>query len=329
MSKTIGVIGAGAWGTALAQVEATNGHTVILWAREMDVVSTINAAHENMVFLPGVKLHKNISATSDINDLLKSDVILLVAPTQFIRAILVPLKDKLKNIPIVICSKGVEIETGQLPSEIVESVLPGHFIAVLTGPTFAIEVARGFPAAVTVASADKNLAEDMQKILGSKTFRIYTSSDMIGAQLGAAIKNVIAIACGIAHGKGLGENARAALITRGSAEIARLAEAMGGRRQTLMGLCGIGDLVLTCSSMQSRNFSLGAAIGQGKKAADVLGERKSVAEGYYTAKAASALAKRFDVDMPISATVAACLNDGFAIGKTIESLLNRPLKEEI
>lgn len=237
--------------------------------------------------------------------------------------------DKIGDKPLVICSKGVELGTGLLPSQIIESVLPNARLAVLTGPTFAIEAAKGLPFAVTIAAKDIELAKMLQQSLGTKTFRLYASCDIIGAQLGAAIKNVIAIACGIVHGRKLGENARAALISRGLAEIGTLCEAMGGERETLMGLCGLGDLTLTCSSMQSRNFSLGAALGEGKSADEILGARKSVTEGVFTAKSASELAAKYKIEMPITQAVNAVLNHDMPVEKAIESLMARPPVEEI
>lgn len=327
--KTIGVIGGGAWGTALAQVFAGCAEKILLWARENEVVQSINAQHENTAFLPGVKLCANITAHDKLAEVAAADLLILVVPTQFIRPTLSGIGDVLNGKPVVICSKGIEIATGELPSEIVQEVAPQANIAVLTGPTFAIEVARGQPGAVTIAANDIALAKQLQDILNVRTFRSYASNDMVGAQVGAAIKNVIAIACGISHGKNMGENARAAIMTRGLAEMSRLALAMGGRRETLMGLCGMGDLVLTCSSMQSRNFSLGAAIGQGQKGSDILKSRNSVAEGVYTAQAAVKVAKRYEIDMPICEAISQCLEDGFSIDTIIETLLNRSLKEEI
>jgi glycerol-3-phosphate dehydrogenase (NAD(P)+) len=207
--------------------------------------------------------------------------------------------------------------------------MPDRAFAVMTGPTFASEIARGLPAAVTLAAQDKNLAATLQHDLSTKTFRAYASDDVIGAQIGAALKNVIAIACGIVHGRGLGESARAAIIARGLAEMGRLCAAIGGRRETLMGLCGVGDLTLTCSSMQSRNFSLGAAMGQGQSADEILGPRKAVTEGVFTAVSALDLAARHHVDLPITRAVNDCINNGLSVDKAIQALLNRPVKEEI
>lgn len=327
--KTIGIIGGGAWGTALAQVLASGGKDVTLWAREEEVVSSINEKHENAVFLPGIPLEKNLKATGDLTAAAQNDILLLVTPTQHLRATLQGAAEKLRSKPLVICCKGIELDTGLLPSQIAESAAPGARIAVLTGPTFAAESARGLPFAVTIAAGDIGFAQEMQEALATRMLRLYASTDLIGAQLGAALKNVIAIACGITQGKRLGENARAAVISRGLAEIARLAEAMGGRRETLMGLCGVGDLTLTCASMQSRNFSLGYAMGEGKSVDEILGPRKSVTEGVYTAKAALELAKKYYVELPIIEVVSECVNAGLSVDMAIERLLNRPSKEEI
>lgn len=327
--QTIGIIGGGAWGTALAQVYANSGREVTLWARESDVVSSINQKHENTTFLPGIKLHKNLQATGDLRIAAQNDLLLLVTPTQFLRPTLEELKPSFKDQPLVLCCKGVEMKTGLLPSQIAKDMVPDMPTAILTGPTFAAEIARGLPAAVTLAAHNKKFAAELQTTLFVKSFRPYISDDMAGAQIGAALKNVIAIACGIAHGKKLGESARAAIISRGLAEIARLCAAMGGKRETLMGLCGVGDLTLTCSSMQSRNFSLGAALGQGKTADDILGSRKSVTEGVYTAKAALDLAAKYKVDLPVTSAVHACVNDGLSVDSAMESLFNRTAKEEI
>lgn len=327
---TIGIIGAGAWGTALAQVYAGAGHKTMIWAREAEVTESINARHENTLFLPGVTLHKSLKASVRLQEVAAADVILIVTPTQHLRSALEGIRDALAAKPVILCCKGIEISSGKLPSEIAAEILPhpGR-IAILTGPTFAAEIARGLPAAVTLAAADIEFARDIQKRLNTRNFRLYASGDMIGAQLGAALKNVIAIACGIVHGRGLGESARAAIISRGLMEIARLTAAMGGRAETLLGLCGLGDLTLTCSSMQSRNFSLGAAVGAGQSAAEVLASRREVTEGVHTARAAVSLAAGHKIDMPIATAVHACINEGAALEAVIADLLSRPPSEEI
>jgi glycerol-3-phosphate dehydrogenase (NAD(P)+) len=328
--NTIGVIGGGAWGTALAQTLSKGGRDVTLWAMEPEVVDGINQKHENPVFLPGVPLSPSLKATGDLQVVAKKDVILLVTPAQFTRSTLEKIKTNLDSArPIVICSKGIELETGKLLSQVAAQVVPDTPIAVLTGPTFAAEIARGLPSAVTIAAADRALALSLQETLGVKNFRPYITQDVIGTQLGGAIKNVIAIACGIVYGRKLGDSARAALLTRGIAEIARLGVAMGSQKDTLLGMCGVGDLMLTCSSMQSRNFSLGTALGEGKTIDEILGPRKSVTEGVFTAKSALALAKKHAVDMPITEAVNKCLNENMPIDAAIEEMLNRPFKYEM
>lgn len=329
MSKKIGVIGAGAWGTALAQTYAAAGNDVVLWAREPEVVSAVNAQHENTLYLPGVRLHENIRATADMAAAAKAHIVLIVTPAQHVRGTLAALRGMVKkSCPVVICAKGLETGTGKMLSEVAAEEAPEMKIAVLTGPTFAAEIARGLPSAVTVAAKSKKQAEKIRDLLASKTLRPYVSTDMTGVQIGSAVKNVIAIASGIVAGKGLGDSARAALITRGLAEMARLGAAMGAKKETLMGMCGVGDLVLTASSMQSRNYSLGFELGKGRSVDDVLGARKSVTEGVHTAKAVMVMAQNNGVDMPISAAVNACLNEGTSIGGAIAALLERPLKSE-
>lgn len=328
--SSISIIGGGAWGTALAQVYARAGRPVTLWAREAEVVDSINAQHQNTPFLPGIMLHKNLTATGDLGQAAQADIVLIVVPTQFLRGTLQALLPAHRTgQALVLCCKGVEIGTGLLPTEIAAQILPDTDFAVLTGPTFAAEIARGLPAAVTLALPDLAAAKALQQKLATPDFRPYAADDPVGAQIGAAIKNVIAIACGMAHGLGLGESARAAIIARGLAEMARLAVVLGGRAETLMGLCGVGDLTLTCNSMQSRNFSLGAALGQGRALAAVLGERTAVTEGVYTAEAAAALARRHGVDMPIAEAVHACLQGTATVDTAVKALLNRPLRDEI
>ncbi len=325
--KKIGVIGSGAWGTALAQVFAQKGYDVALWGHSAQVVANINAKRVNETFLPDVTLHENIRATADLGVAAKTDLLVLVTPTQFMGEIAAQLVGKVKTAtPILIASKGVEIDSLRLPSQIVAGVLPDNPIGILTGPSFAIEVARGLPAALTLAmqEAHRDTAYYLCEALGTPHFRLYAGDDMIGAQIGGAVKNVIAIACGIAQGKNMGDNARAALITRGLAEMVRLGAALGADPQTFLGLSGIGDLTLTCNAMQSRNFSLGVAIGEGRRARDVIAERSSVAEGYYTAEAVTKLAEKYEVEMPICAAVYETLHKEKAIDYVIKGLLGRP-----
>lgn len=326
---TIGVIGAGAWGTALAQSFAKNGNAVILWARDPALAETINATHTNQNYLPGQSLNEKIIATSDIAAACAADILVPVVPAQYLRETLEKMAPYIApGKPIVICAKGIEISTGKLMSHLAEEILPGAMIAVLSGPNFAHEVAQGLPAAATLACADANRIIPVRNALASKIFRLYVSDDVIGTQIGGAVKNVIAIVCGIVAGRNLGENTRAAVVTRGLHEMARLAETMGGKRETLMGLSGIGDLILTCSSMQSRNFSLGYALGQGKSLKDILNERHGVTEGVPTAQALASLAKAKGIDMPIVQALHAILSGRLDIDSAIEALLDRPLQAE-
>jgi len=326
----IAVIGAGAWGTALATVLTRPGQEAVLWAREAEVVAAINERHENKPFLPDVALDPAIRATGDMGAALESaEVVLLVAPAQFVRPIAETMRPHIPaEAPLVLCAKGIEQGSCKLMSEILSETLPNQNLAVLSGPTFAREVARGLPAAVTLAAAEISLADHLVELIGTPLFRPYRSDDVIGAQIGGAVKNVIAIACGIVAGRQLGDNARAALITRGLAEMVRLGLAKGGRAETMMGLSGLGDLTLTCNAMQSRNMSLGAALGQGRRLEDVLGERRSVAEGVHSARSVHALAVRLGVDMPITAAVDAILHEGAAIDEIMEALLSRPFRSE-
>ncbi|TWA85095.1 glycerol-3-phosphate dehydrogenase (NAD(P)+) [Azospirillum brasilense] len=328
--RRIGVIGGGAWGTALALAALRAGREALLWAREPAVVESVNAARENRDYLPGVSLPAALRATGDLAEAAACDAILLVTPAQHLRSACAGLAGHLRpGTPLVICAKGIELDSHALMSEAAAAALPaGTPLAVLSGPTFAAEVARGLPTAVTLACADAALGARLVEALGSRTFRPYLSDDVVGSQIGGAVKNVLAIACGVVEGRKLGDNARAALITRGLAEITRLALALGGRPETLMGLSGLGDLTLTCSSLQSRNMSLGAALGAGRTLAEVLAERRSVAEGVYTAAAVVGLAGRKGVDMPLCAAVDAILNRGAGLDATIDGLLSRPFRGE-
>jgi glycerol-3-phosphate dehydrogenase (NAD(P)+) len=325
----IGIVGGGAWGTALALTVHRAGRTVTLWAREPEVVADVNGAHRNSRFLPGHVIDAAITATNTLADLAACNVLLLVTPAQVSRAVardLAPLVPA--ATPVVVCAKGIEAETGKLMPEVVAEALPAHSISMLSGPTFAEEVARGLPTAITLASPDRALGEALAHALRTPTFRPYWSDDVTGVALGGAIKNVLAIACGIVEGRKLGDNARAAVVTRGFAEMARLGLAMGARLETLAGLAGLGDLTLTCNGPLSRNRSLGAAIGQGQKAAAFLAGRPSVAEGFYTAPIVHALAARHGVEMPICTAVASLLHDDADVDDTIRALLARPLKGE-
>ncbi len=324
--EKIAIIGAGAWGTALAAVARRAGRHVTIWAREPDVVTAINTDHVNTPFLPAITLDPDIRATNDLATAADADALVLVVPSQFLRTTCDALAPHLGlETPLVICAKGVEVASGALMNEVVEAALPERRFAVLSGPTFAAEVAREQPAAVTLACADTKIGSALAAALGTPRFRIYQSADVIGAEVGGAVKNVLAIACGIVQGRGLGDNARAAIITRGLAEMARLSTAKGGRPETLMGLSGIGDLTLTCNAMQSRNFSLGVDLGHGRTLAEILGERNSVAEGVDTAAAVTALAGALQIDMPICLAVDAIVNRGADIDATVTGLLARPV----
>jgi glycerol-3-phosphate dehydrogenase (NAD(P)+) len=327
--RKVAVIGGGAWGTALAATVQRAGAEVRIWAREPDVVAAINTAHENTPFLPGVALDPSIHATGDLAEAAAAEAVLLVVPAQFLRGVAQALAAHLPAAtPIVLATKGIECGTGASMGEVLAAVLPHNPWAVLSGPTFAIEVARGLPTAVTLAATDPALGRDLVETIGTPSFRPYLGDDPIGCEIGGSVKNVLAIACGIVTGRGLGDNARAALITRGLAEMVRLAVAKGGKPATLMGLSGLGDLVLTCTAMQSRNCSLGAALGTGQTLQQVLSARISVAEGVATAAAVAELARQLGIDMPIVAAVDAILHHGAAIDDSIRSLLGRPFKLE-
>ena len=328
--KRFAVVGAGAWGTALALVATRAGRQAILWAREREVVDSIIQRRENAAFLPGVVLEPRFAVTEEIRAAIEEvDAVILAVPAQFLRAML---PDIARYIPpgatLVLAAKGIERETGALLSEAIAETLPKHPLAILSGPSFAAEVARGLPTAVTVAAREMETADAVAQALRGRAFRPYHSDDPVGVEIGGAVKNVIAIACGVVVGRGLGESARAALLTRGLAEMTRLGVAKGAKAETFMGLSGLGDLALTCGSPQSRNMSLGVALGQGKPLAEILASRRSVAEGVATAPAVLALAKRLGVDMPISAAVDAVLHEGADIDETIQALLARPLKAE-
>jgi len=326
----IGIVGAGAWGSALAMVARRAGRQVTLWANEAEVVDTINRDHENPVFLPGVALDAGIVATGDLAELAaNADAVLLVTPAQFLRATAERLApDLAPDTPLVICAKGIEQGTSAVLSEVVAETLPGRPTAMLAGPTFAAEVARGLPTAVTLACAEEAAGEALVEALGTAHFRPYLSDDVIGAEIGGAVKNVLAIACGIGHGRAFGDNARAALITRGLAEMTRLAVAKGARSETMMGLAGLGDLTLTCTSRQSRNYSLGEALGKGERLADIMAARRTVAEGVFSAEAVVALGNRLGVEMPIAEGVDSVLNKGCTVDAAITRLLTRPFRAE-
>jgi len=323
---TIGVIGGGAWGTALAQVAASNGSDVLIWVREGEVLRGINRDHRNAGFLPGIALSPLIRATDTLGALDGCAAILVVTPAQHMRAVLAKLPQG--DAPLVLCAKGIEEATMSLLHEVARGVHPGAPVAVLSGPTFAHEVAAGLPTAVTLAVDDAGVGESLRDLLARPRFRPYLSDDVVGAEIGGAVKNVLAIACGVVEGYGLGQNARAALISRGFAEMTRFGLAHGARAQTLAGLSGLGDLVLTCSSVSSRNFSLGKGLGEGRAAAELLADRRTVAEGAYTAPVLAQAATRAGVDMPIAAAVCRLLGGEANVAETVEGLMARPLRSE-
>lgn len=329
--QKFGVIGGGAWGTALATALVRAGRDVTLWARDQEVVDSITQHHRNDAYLPNVDLDPVLKATGDMAVLADCDAWLWVVPVQHTRTMAKKLAkiNAPTNIPILLCSKGIELGSHKLPALVIEETLSDHPIAVLSGPSFASEVATNKPTALTLACKEKELGMNLCHAIGSQAFRPYYSDDVIGAQIGGAIKNVMAIATGIAAGCQMGENARAALITRGLAEMMRLGKALGAQNETLMGLSGQGDLVLTCSSIQSRNMSLGVALGEGKTLDEIMGGRNTVAEGVPTAAAAAEVAKICNVDMPIVHAVNAVLNNGENVQSVITRLLNRPIKAEI
>tara|TARA_R110002051_G_scaffold315152_1_gene393112 strand:- start:30161 stop:31162 length:1002 start_codon:yes stop_codon:yes gene_type:complete len=327
--QTIGVIGAGAWGTALAQTAAKAGRDVLIWSFEQDVADVINNQHENTIYLPGVALEPNIAAVTAMADLDVCDAVLAVAPAQHLRATLEKFAPFAKRgLPVILCAKGIEQSSLSMMSQVLSETLPSAIPAVLSGPSFAIDTAQGLPTAVTLACKDEKIGAALIEALGTPRFRPYLATDLIGAEIGGAVKNVLAIGCGIVEGRGLGKSAHAALIARGFAEMTRLAMALGAQRETLAGLCGLGDLVLTCSSPQSRNMSCGLALGRGVHLDDILGSRRSVTEGVASAPAVVALAKRCGVEMPICEAVNEVLAGRTTVDAAIEALLARPFTLE-
>lgn len=322
----IGIVGGGAWGTALASVMAQIHPQVLIWAREEDVVNTINETRENSLFLSGFTLAPNIHATGDLAAMGACGALLIVTPAQHVRMTLAALPPS--EAPLLLCAKGIEADSQMLMSDIAADIRPGNPIAVLSGPTFAHEVAAGKPTAITLATANQAMGAVLMRLIATPHFRPYWSDDVTGAEIGGAVKNVLAIGCGVVDGAGLGLNARASLIARGFAEIQRYGLARGARPDTLAGLSGLGDLVLTCSSENSRNFSLGRGLGQGRSATDLLADRRTVAEGAYTAPVLLKSAQNLGVDMPIVAAVCALLEGAATVGEVTRALLTRPLKAE-
>ena len=326
MTSSFGIVGGGAWGTALAQLLAADGAPVQIWAREADVVAAINAEHRNPVFLPGAALSPSLKATENLTDLADCDALLIVVPVPYLRPVLADLP--LGNAPLILCSKGMEAGSFAFPIDIAHEVAPDRAVAVLSGPTFAHEVAAGLPTAITLAAADPALGETLARALARPHFRPYVSTDIVGAEIGGAVKNILAIACGIVDGAGLGLNARAALISRGFAEMTRFGLSRGAEADTLAGLAGLGDLVLTCTSSNSRNFSLGQGLGRGEDIATLMADRRTVAEGAFSAPVVAAAAHADGIDMPITDAVARLVAGEIRAAEAIQALLSRPLRRE-
>jgi glycerol-3-phosphate dehydrogenase (NAD(P)+) len=321
----IGVVGGGAWGTALACLARRAGRKVTLWSRDSTISKAIATERKNDVYLPGIPLEAGIAAAPDLDALATCDALLLVCPAQAVRA----LAEKLPgDQPVVICAKGIEARSGLLMHEVLAEVQPRRRIALLSGPSFAEEAVRGLPTAISIATVDPNLGRDLAATLASGAFRPYWTHDVLGVALGGAVKNVLAIAAGIVEGRGLGANAAAALVTRGFAEMARLGQAMGAELETLTGLSGLGDLALTCYGPLSRNRSLGAALGKGVSLAKYMEGRRQVVEGEATAPAVLARAARQNIEMPICTAVDAILHKGADLDDAIRALLARPLRRE-
>ncbi|MBX3529344.1 MAG: NAD(P)-dependent glycerol-3-phosphate dehydrogenase [Rhizobiaceae bacterium] len=321
----IGVLGGGAWGTALAATALRAGNDALLWARDAATVETINTHHENPRYLPGITLDTALRATADPGEALAgAGAVLAVVPAQALAATLGEIAPLLPaGVPLVLCAKGIERTTGRLLSQIAVDLLPRNPVAALSGPSFATDVARGLPTAVTVASRDATLAQELAALLSSKTFRCYSSDDLVGVEIGGALKNVLAIAAGAVSGAGLGASAQAAMVTRGFVELRRIGAAFGARPQTLMGLSGLGDLILSCGSAQSRNFAYGAALGRRENL-----DGRPLAEGVATAGIAAELAAKRGIEAPIVAAVAAILAGDLTVTDAVTELLSRPLKTE-
>jgi len=323
--KKIAVLGGGAWGTALAVMAAGQGHHVRLYARNSDTVEDINLRHLNHRYLPDITLHQGICADVDAKWVLEgADVILAVIPAQALSILLADLRGIIApHVPLILCAKGIERESGHFMSGVARSILPDQPLGVLSGPSFAVDVARGLPTAVTIAAARADLARHLVEIFSCSSFRCYVSDDMVGVELGGALKNVLALGAGAASGRGLGLSAQAALVTRGFAELRRIGHVLGARSETMNGLAVLGDLMLTCSSPQSRNYSYGLALGKGLDVNNL-----ALAEGVTTAPMAVELCEKHGIDAPIFQAIAALLEGRLAIDEAVDNLLNRPLKVE-
>jgi glycerol-3-phosphate dehydrogenase (NAD(P)+) len=326
--QRVAVIGAGAWGTALAVLAQRAGRATTLWVRRPELAADLRGARENRNYLPGIAFDAALAIETDLAAALAADAVVYAQPAQHFRAFCRTAAPLWRNAVLVIAAKGIERESGALLHEIASAELPDAPVVILSGPSFAAEAAAGLPTAVALAGHDAGAVERLMTAFAFGAFRPYGSDDPVGVEVAGATKNVLAIACGIVMGKGLGENARAALMTRGLAEVTRLAIAKGGRAETLMGLAGLGDLILTCTSLKSRNTSLGYELGRGARLADILAQRRSVTEGVTTAAAVVALAAQLNVDVPIAAATAGILREGTGIDEAITALLARPLKHE-
>lgn len=327
--KSLGVIGGGAWGTALALTAARAGTNVCLWARDPGTVSDIRMRKQNPKYLPGITFDEEIAATENLDDVATCDAILLVTPAQTTRSMLAALQKTGKvRGPVALCAKGIEQSSGDLLSKVMTEELPEAEPAVLSGPGFADDVAKGLPTAVTIAAHSAKTALNLCEALQSPCFRPYASIDILGTQIGGALKNVLAIACGAVVGRKLGASAQAALTARGFAELSRLGTAMGAQSETLTGLSGLGDLVLSCSSSQSRNFSFGMRLGEGFKASELISAGGKLAEGAYSARVAAKLAKKHEIELPICETVAKMIDENLSIDDALNTLMARPLKPE-
>jgi glycerol-3-phosphate dehydrogenase (NAD(P)+) len=329
--KTAAIVGGGAFGTAMASAAGRAGLKVSLWAREPEVVASINAGQGNPLFLAGVPLEPGITATCNLPDVAAAaDVVLLAVPSQFLRGVAEAMHPVLRpGTPVVSCSKGIEHGTCALMPEVIAEALPQARVAVLAGPSFAKEVALGLPTGVALAGTDRALAKELACALTSARFRVYPSDDPVSATIGGAFKNVLAIACGIAIARSMGENVRGLLIARGLYEMARIARAKGGNPLNLLGLAGSGDVTLTCMGTQSRNTTFGIALGQGRSPADILAERKVVTEGVHTSASLNALGRRLGVPVPIASAVNRIVNEGAAIETTFAELLSAPAGPEL
>jgi glycerol-3-phosphate dehydrogenase (NAD(P)+) len=331
--KRIAVIGAGSWGTALAIVAARNQHDVRLWAREIEVAQGIQTVHKNPYYLSDITLPENIRATTSLEEALAgTHFVLIVVPSHAMREVVTRMRDYLSEDTVIVsATKGVENDSLMRMSEVISDVMSDRFaprIAVLSGPSFAREVAKGDPTAVAVASKDAHCIEEAQQDLSLNVFRIYTNDDVVGVEISGAVKNVVAIGAGVVRGLGLGTNTVAAIITRGLAEVTRLALALGAKHETMAGLAGLGDLVLTCTGELSRNRHVGVELGRGRKLADILAEMREVAEGVKTTRAIYQLSRRLQVDMPITASIYALLYEGKTALEAANELMGRPLKRE-